>query len=367
MSRRTALQRAIRIVFQTLTDIPTIAWSHSSGESAVVTLGGNRTLAAATGQVAGNISVLRVVQDGTGSRTLTWNSTYKFHADGPPVLSTAAAAEDTFVFVSDGTNLHCINQQKRGTAPRGYIDGLTMSNDTDTAHDISVSAGEATLIESTTGETRVLGVNSAAFVKQIDVDWAEGSAAGGFASALTLSTSTWYHYFMIAKTDGQVDFGYDTSTSAANLLTDASAYSFYRRIGSVLTDGSSNIIQFTQFGDTFLWTTPIHDISTADIGTSVQTVAISVPTGYRTQAIVMIDLDATTVESWAYVKSPDQADEAPVDSLPSSIRGAGVSSNSGVMSVLTDASAQITYRGATSTDDFELETIGWIDPRGRDI
>lgn len=60
----------------TLTDAATIAWDMSTGTNFVVTLGGNRTLGAPTGETAGQFGTLRVIQDGTGGRTLTFNAAY---------------------------------------------------------------------------------------------------------------------------------------------------------------------------------------------------------------------------------------------------------------------------------------------------
>ena len=61
----------------TLSDASTIAWDASSNQVAKVTLGGNRILGAATNQVDGAVYVLTVIQDGSGSRTLSFNSNYK--------------------------------------------------------------------------------------------------------------------------------------------------------------------------------------------------------------------------------------------------------------------------------------------------
>lgn len=93
---------------QTLTDATTIVWSTNSGNVATVTLGGNRTMAAPTGIRAGGSYILKIVQDGTGSRTLTWNSVFKWPGGTAPGLTTTAAAVDLVTCASaDGTNLLC--------------------------------------------------------------------------------------------------------------------------------------------------------------------------------------------------------------------------------------------------------------------
>jgi hypothetical protein len=95
---------------QTLTDAATITWDVTTGHNAQVTLGGNRTLAAPTNLIAGQVYTLQVVQDGTGSRTLTWNAVFKWPGGTAPTLSTGAGKRDVFVFVTDGTNLYATVQ-----------------------------------------------------------------------------------------------------------------------------------------------------------------------------------------------------------------------------------------------------------------
>jgi hypothetical protein len=90
----------------TLTDGATISWAANTQQVATVTIAGNRTMAAPTGLVNGAFYALNVIQDATGSRTLTWNSVFKWASATAPTLSTAANAKDFFVFRSDGTNLY---------------------------------------------------------------------------------------------------------------------------------------------------------------------------------------------------------------------------------------------------------------------
>jgi len=87
----------------TLTDGATIDWDAQEKPVAKVTLGGNRTLNAASNGAAGQFVSLLVIQDATGSRTLTWNAVYEFAADTPPTLTTTANVGDLFVFRYNGT------------------------------------------------------------------------------------------------------------------------------------------------------------------------------------------------------------------------------------------------------------------------
>lgn len=89
---------AQRGAYVTLTDAATIATDMALGNHFQVTLGGNRTLGAPTNVVAGQSGVIRVVQDGTGSRTLAYNSVFKFPGGTAPTLTTAANSVDLLAF-----------------------------------------------------------------------------------------------------------------------------------------------------------------------------------------------------------------------------------------------------------------------------
>ena len=81
-----------------LTDAATIAVDLSLGNNFTVTLAGNRTLGAPTNVTAGQSGVIVVTQDGTGSRTLAYNSVYKFAGGTAPTLTTTASAVDVLAY-----------------------------------------------------------------------------------------------------------------------------------------------------------------------------------------------------------------------------------------------------------------------------
>ena len=94
----------------TLTDAATISWAANTQQVAKVTLAGNRTMAAPTGLVAGTVYSLMVIQDATGSRTLAWNSVFRFINNIAPTLSTAPGAIDIIGFRTDGTYMREIGR-----------------------------------------------------------------------------------------------------------------------------------------------------------------------------------------------------------------------------------------------------------------
>jgi hypothetical protein len=93
----------------TLTFTTTIAWDVSANPVTKLTLTASTgTLSAPTNGLAGQFISITVIQDGTGSRTLTWNSAYSFTAATAPTLTTTASQGDLFVFKYDGTKWLCV-------------------------------------------------------------------------------------------------------------------------------------------------------------------------------------------------------------------------------------------------------------------
>jgi hypothetical protein len=95
----------VKTVSQTLADTPIVIWDVLFGNSASITIAGNRSVALPSNLTAGSY-ILIVKQDSTGSRYLTWAAGFKWPAGQVPVLSTAANATDLISFYSDGTNMY---------------------------------------------------------------------------------------------------------------------------------------------------------------------------------------------------------------------------------------------------------------------
>ena len=81
-----------------LTDAASIAVNMALGNNFAITLAGNRTLGAPAGVTPGQTGYIYVVQDGTGSRTLSFATAYVFVSGTAPTMSTAANAVDLLVY-----------------------------------------------------------------------------------------------------------------------------------------------------------------------------------------------------------------------------------------------------------------------------
>ena len=91
-----------------LSDGATITIDMATACNHSVTLGGNRTFAAPSNQAVGQSGSIFITQDGTGSRTASFNSAFKFVGGVAPTLSTAASAIDRIDYIIKSSNvIHC--------------------------------------------------------------------------------------------------------------------------------------------------------------------------------------------------------------------------------------------------------------------
>mgnify|MGYP003681053654 FL=1 len=70
----------------------------AKGNTFVVTLAGNRTLGLPSPVTPGQSGMIYVYQDGTGSRTLAYVSTWCFAGGTAPTLTTTASAVDLLAY-----------------------------------------------------------------------------------------------------------------------------------------------------------------------------------------------------------------------------------------------------------------------------
>jgi hypothetical protein len=82
----------------TVTDAACISVNFALGNNFLVTLAGNRTLKAPVNCTAGQTGNFYVIQDSTGSRTLSYNSAWQFVSATVPTLSTGASDVDILVY-----------------------------------------------------------------------------------------------------------------------------------------------------------------------------------------------------------------------------------------------------------------------------
>lgn len=248
----------------------------------------------------------------------------------------------------------------------GHLTGLTLSRDAGgTTNDINITAGKARDGDDT--ENLILTTE---ITKQINAAWAVGDDAGGMDTG-TVANDTWYHLWLIKRTDTNVvDALLSLSATAPTMPTD---YDKKRRIGSVRRATATNLA-FSHLGDEFLLDVPAADADTANPGITAILHTLTTPLGIQVDALVSVifDDDNSAGTAWhGLVTSPDQADTvASGGASDVFIQNVVGDSYTGSIhkAVRTDASSQIRTRQSVSDAGITLRvnTLGWIDRRGRD-
>jgi hypothetical protein len=311
----------------------------------------------------------------------TFPNTAGVNASGP-------SATDGTEYIAEGINDHWGGKQdlmdRAGLTPDGVteavgtsqfmaaldilflaenmISGLAISNNvTDPDHDIDIATGRA--MDSTNAYLMRL---TSGLIKQIDASWAAGTNAGGLFTG-TVANDTWYHMFLIRKdSDGTLDAGFDVSINAANIPV---GYTAYRRIGSVLTDGSANILAFTAYevsggGLDYEFNTQPLDLNLGTLpDTNRNNITISTPLDVEVIAKINARISSgVTSQVWVGAKSAaDVAASATYNSLNTT---SGTStSEQGEMLVKTDTLSQICYRGSVTGVSLGVQLTGFVDSR----
>lgn len=87
------------------TDGSTVTFNMATSNIHSVTLGGNRTLAVSNVSI-GQVFMLKLKQDATGSRTVTWFSGISWAGGSAPTLTTTAGKTDWIGFVCTGSGTY---------------------------------------------------------------------------------------------------------------------------------------------------------------------------------------------------------------------------------------------------------------------
>ena len=99
----TAISGAVVLTEDTLTFDSTQDWDVRASPVAKVTLTNNVTFDAPTNPTTGQYIAIVCIQDGTGSRTISWNAVFEFKDDTAPTATTTANKGDMFTFRYNGS------------------------------------------------------------------------------------------------------------------------------------------------------------------------------------------------------------------------------------------------------------------------
>lgn len=261
--------------------------------------------------------------------------------------------------------------------PRGYLDGFELTYVVSTnAYNLQFAPGHccmgnADAVVSTSGTATKKIINDAGTGW---VEWSAGNNQGAIPTGVKAIAAGWLYAFVIRKSyDGAVDFGVDSSYTAANLM-DAS-WDQYRRVGAiriVATDaGKYGIKGFQQFGDLFLWEAYALDYNSVltDLNTAAG-IAVSAPP----LSIAHVSLRITPSDDVLYTV---QYWDGPLGATINSAKGSQLHQSATIadaaaeqrVSLLTGSSRQIyvAKMAPSGTDPLSLRifTHGYTDTRGK--
>lgn len=236
---------------------------------------------------------------------------------------------------------------------RSLLVGCGTSNNAGTPNTkIDVAAGSFT----EAGQTAVFALSAGT----IDC----GATGANGLDAGSLANNTWYHSYAIAKADATTALLASTSVSSPTM---PSGYTLKRRIGSFKTNGSAQIIAFTQTGDRFEWTTATADVSTT--ATASGNYTFNVPTGVSVVWFGAMKLSYTSGTGSLTVSLLAPGQSAPSGTAHVGFVAAANAIDQCYVEMRTNTSAQVAFRGdgtGSLVGSIGIVTQGWIDRRGRD-
>lgn len=264
-------------------------------------------------------------------------------------LANRAATSDASVIEAANSNLATV------------ISGLTLTRTGTTT--FSVGLGACTTVDATsTPASRRLSAVTAAISKTLSA-WAVGGGNGALDTG-AVANNTWYHVYLIRRdSDGLIDVLLSLSATAPTM---PSGWTNRRRIGSIRTDGSAQIVPFVQSGNEFRWVTPPLDVNVANLGAARTLYPLTVPTGVQVRA--QFRVRAANASAWGLlIQEPAETDAAPLTTgspLVDFSATAGLNQYQNFERA-TDTSGQIAARSTVASTTLLITTLGWVDFRGQ--
>ena len=306
----------------------------------------------------------------TGPTTLNVNSTgatnfFNKSLNGPAAMvGGELVVNNNVCAIYDGTQFQCTNCNV-GVPLRSFLAGLILSTP-GASTTFSVAAGVAT------NSTNVDSLTLPASISKTTASWAVGTGNGSLDTG-SIVASTWYHVYLIKRTDtGVVDVIVSLSATSPAL---PASYTEFRRIGSLTTGPSSNWAAFSQNGDEFLWVTPVTDVNGITLPTGSTPTPYnlpSVPPGIKVNALIILSLtNSTTAGASALLTPLDTAGTAagtPTGNVSITVANTTTAARM-VMNIRTSGGSpnnQVQAVASVTSTLMTILTYGWIDRRGRD-
>lgn len=280
------------------------------------------------------------------------NTANNFRLAGVQVEAGSVATEFEKRSIQQEINL-CQRYFKKSLLPNQ----ITISNGTDTDHDIDFTAGNFQFDDGT-GQAV-----ATALTKQIDAAWVAGDAAGGLDTGTVAADTTYYCFAIYNPATQTSDFLFSTSSSSPTL---PSGYTKKKRIASLLTDGAGNIRNgeyiFNRDGSyNFIYNTSVLAIGgSGNFPLTLTNLSIATPSGIKTSPSFDCLIRSTGSDGIA-IADFDTQTEFRIASCANSQNTGSLASGA----LFTNLNSQVKYRNS-GTDafvdfNFDINVCGWFD------
>lgn len=235
--------------------------------------------------------------------------------------------------------------------PRAYISGFATQNNAGTPNtNFDVGVGSAR------DSTDTANIALASSITKTTGAWTVGTGNGCLDTG-SVANATWYYLFAILRPDtGVVDVACSTSSTTVTTGGNISAaYTKWRLIGFLLTNGSAQILGYTQVNNAWYWTVNPTDINTSSSSSSITTVAMSVPriAGVEVFGSVTSSHATTQFGTRIFPAFLTTATDGWLYIWPTAAGG------SALMTVGTNSSGQVKYNSSISSVTIQFVTAGF--------
>lgn len=273
------------------------------------------------------------------------SATSYMRSDAAPAVQKCSSSVFGLIKV-DGTTLTASGGVGSAAFPLAFIAGLVTSNNAGTPNTkIDIASGKCRSDDDTQNI-----ISAGVLTADCTTTGANGLQSG------SLANNTWYYVWIIAKADNTTASFVSTSLSP----TLPSGYTVKRLVGFAKTDGSAHFITYSQNGNEWLWKAPLEDYNATPGVTTAVSIALTVPSNLKVNALCMVQGDYAATAAYIYVSSVDQPDVA----AGSTNYNAFVNSNNfyffSQFNLRTDASGNIRVRCTATDVTFVVFTRGWV-------
>jgi hypothetical protein len=289
------------------------------------------------------------------SATITVAGNTNYQAAANDLALVYALTTSTFLFTPFPNSGSSPVAVASGAITQNAIAGLILSKSG--ADTLTIAAGSAR----DTGDAATMEL--AAFTKDVSASWAVGTGNGSLDTG-SYATTTTYAVWLIQRSDTSVvDVLTSTSFTGPTMPTN---YDRKRLIGYFVTDGTPDIIAFTQSGDYFRMTGDIiQDVTDTTItDATFEAAALSVPPNCLAHIYGQwLNSTMTQLAMRLTIRTAGAADALAADEAFVTVSSASApNAGGGIGFVLVDGSSQVEYatREASGASTVTIFTIGCL-------